>query len=88
MTCRARAKIVEISEKRGVMVRFIDFGDTADVEKLKTMPPSLSSIPQLVYRCSLPVFPTEGSWDLEDPAFSVLAEMKDGKAILIVYVLV
>ncbi|XP_021948525.1 uncharacterized protein LOC110846177 isoform X2 [Folsomia candida] len=84
----ARAKIVEITEDCTAIIRFIDFGDTVEkqLQYLKCVPANLLSIPQLAFRCSLPILPQD-KWDLTDSNVTVLNDMKDLgiSAIIIVF---
>lgn len=64
------------------MIRFFDFGETVGIPlielKLKMIPRELLSVPQLAYRCSLPIFPpAEGKWDLANPYVTVFQDLKN-----------
>jgi len=54
-------------EPNTVEVKFIDYGDTAFVttRNLKSLSSELLQTPQLSFKCSLPIFPVEETWDEE-----------------------
>jgi hypothetical protein len=45
-------------------------------------------IPQLAYRCSLPIFPSDGIWEPEDHETLKIASEKSGEVFIVAYAVV